>query len=234
MKILQIVRNFIMSLLNSLRMGRGQSTIGNTNRKTIVTIGDSNMWYPDESITPTANQWITLLASRKELSINNQGWPGKSSATMLAEFDAKVIANKPDIAIIEEGGNDALGWVTGDITMANIQAMCEKCFAAGIKPVIMGATPLFYSAEYVDARPSLSGKNRIWEDTNYLPLYRSLVKTYCQAKNIPYVDVYTDLLNPDGTQNTSLNAADKIHMNATGHLIVYRKFCKLFNLTVDK
>ncbi len=210
------------------RRNKGETTI--IGKRKIVCLGDSNTWYPDESITPTASQWVSLLSGRIEVSVVNSGAPGRTSAYMLENFQALVLDHKPDICIIEEGANDALNGVTGDVTMNNISQMVALCKSHGITPWIMNCNPQQFSAEYVDARPSLAGKNRIWEGANYLPLTRSLEKTYCEANNIPLIDICSPLLSSDGTQNTALNAADKVHMNAAGHLIAFNKIKYLLGL----
>ncbi len=222
-----LVVSFFLCMLT--RKNKGQVTV--IGKRKIVCLGDSNTWYPDESITPTASQWVSLLAARPEVTVINSGYPGRTSAYMLANFKTLVLDYAPDICIIEEGGNDALNGVTGDVTMNNIAQMVSLCIANHIQPWIMNCNPQQYSAAYVDARPSLAGKNRIWEGDSYLPLTRRLEKAFCDANGIPLIDIYTPLLNPDGTQNTFLNASENanisgaaeshVHMNAAGHAIVF-------------
>lgn len=205
----------------------------------VVCLGDSNTSYPDPAFLPES-QWVTLLGNRTELTVVNKGTPGKTSSTMLNNFQADVIAMQPDYCIIEEGANDALNWVTGDITMSNIDQMVQLCKANNIKPIIMNCNPQQYSAAYVDARPSLAGKNRNWEDANYLPLTRSLEQAYCTANNIPLIDIYEPALNGDGTQNTSMYMSENasisgaaethVHFNTAGHLMVFNKLKTLFGL----
>lgn len=216
-----------LSLLALVLMRSNATVIG---LRKVVCLGDSNTWYPDESITPTANQWITLLSARRELSIVNSGAPGRTSAYMLANFQTLVLDYKPNIVIIEEGANDALNWITGDQTLANIKSMVALCRSNNIIPVIMNCNPQQYSEAYCAARPSLSALNPHWEGTNYLPLARSLIKAYCEEEKIQLINIYDPLLLPDGTQNTSLNASDNVHMNAAGHLIVFGLLKKYFGL----
>lgn len=217
----------LLFLLNTVLM-RSMATF--IPLRKVVCLGDSNTWYPDNSITPTTDQWITLLSARRELTVINSGAPGRTSAYMLANFQSLVLDYSPHTVIIEEGANDALNWITGDQTLQNIQTMVALCRARNIVPVIMNCNPQQYSADYVSTRPSLAGKNPNWEAINYLPRARTLLANYCAETGIALIDIYRPLLNADGTQNITLNASDRVHMNAAGHMIVFNLLKKYFGL----
>lgn len=182
----------------------------------IVCLGDSLTNHTNSAICPANQLWPALLAARSGHTVINKGTSGNTSAQMLARFAADVVAQNPDICIIECGGNDAFNNLPYTTTMANIQSMVDLCTSNNITPIIMCCNPQFYSAEFVQANFPGQGYNENWEAANYLPATR----TAEQALGLKYIDIYTPFLS-GGTNNLSLYHTDKCHPNPAGNEVIY-------------
>jgi acyl-CoA thioesterase-1 len=128
--------------------------------------------------------------------MTNAGVSGDTSAAGLQRlaFTLDAQAAKPDLFILELGGNDLLRGIAPDQTKANIGQMLEALKARGIPVLIMGMrAPPNYGPEY---------------QAQFDALYRDLAKQH-GADLIPFwlEDIYRE---PD------LFQADKIHPTAQG------------------
>ena len=128
--------------------------------------------------------------------MTNAGVSGDTSAAGLQRlaFTLDAQAAKPDLFILELGGNDLLRGIAPDQTKANIAQMLETLKARGIPVLIMGMrAPPNYGPEY---------------QAQFDALYRDLAKQH-GADLIPFwlEDIYRE---PD------LFQADNIHPTAEG------------------
>lgn len=103
-----------------------------------------------------------LLAKGYDVRVLNLGVSGDTSAGGLARVD-HVIAQKPDIVILELGGNDLLRALPPAATQDNLDAILQKLTAARIQVVLTGhVAPLNYGRQFADAYnavfPALSAK----------------------------------------------------------------------------
>ncbi|MCL9981564.1 MAG: arylesterase [Erythrobacter sp.] len=137
-----------------------------------------------------------LRAKGVNAVMTNAGVSGDTSAAGLQRlaFTLDAQAAKPDLFILELGGNDLLRGIAPDQTKANIAQMLETLKARGISVLVMGMrAPPNYGPEY---------------QAQFDALYRDLAKQH-GADLIPFwlEDIYRE---PDLFQN------DKIHPTAQG------------------
>jgi len=79
----------------------------------------------------------------------NQGLSGDTSTGGLARVN-ECLAEKPEIVLVEFGGNDGLRGIPTANTRANLSAIIERVQAAGVEVVLAGITlPRNYGDDYI-------------------------------------------------------------------------------------
>ncbi len=138
--------------------------------------------------------------------VENQGVSGDTTTDGLARIE-NVIAAKPDLVILEFGGNDGLRGVPVETIRKNLEEMISRVQAAKIPLVLLGITlPPNYGPDYV--KP-------------FTAMFPELAKKY-KIASLPFVlaHVYQDpkLMQPDG-----------IHPNGDGNRIVAQDVFQLIS-----
>ena len=165
----------------------------------IVALGDSlTAGYrlpADQSFAAKLEK--ALNAGGAAVSVFNAGVSGDTTADGLRRAPA-LIAQKPQMMIIELGANDCFRNVDPAVVEANLSQIIEKAQAAGIKVVLAGmlATPSAgeeYAASFNGIYPRLAKKYGV-------PLYPFFMEGIFN----PHLNVArTDLLQPDGIHPTA-------------------------------
>jgi acyl-CoA thioesterase-1 len=138
-----------------------------------------------------------LKAQGRTVTILNQGVSGDTTAGGLDRIDW-MLADKPDIVLVELGGNDALRGIDPATTEQNLAAIVEKLQAAHVIVWLAGMmAPRNLGSDYVKA---------------FDGLYKRIADKY-------KVPLYPFIL--DGVaQDPALNQADGLHPNPKGAQIV--------------
>jgi acyl-CoA thioesterase-1 len=101
--------------------------------------------------------WVALLEKRLEKegfeqSVVNASISGDTSAGGAARLSALIAEHKPELVIIELGGNDGLRGQPPAQLQQNLASMVEKSQQAGAKVLILGMRlPPNYGARYTKA-----------------------------------------------------------------------------------
>jgi acyl-CoA thioesterase-1 len=191
----------VNSLLIILLLGIGAAHAQNAPTKLAV-LGDSLAAgfgvKPAESFP--ARLEAALKAQGRNVTILNHGVSGDTTAGGLDRIDW-MLADKPDIVLIELGANDALRGTDPAVTEKNLAAMVEKLKAAGVQVWLAGMlAPRNFGAEYA---ATFDGLYKRIADKYQLPLYPFIL---------------------DGVaQDPALNQADGIHPTPKGAQIVADK-----------
>lgn len=132
-----------------------------------------------------------LTADGYNVKVINMGISGDTTSGGLARIET-VIAQKPDIVILELGGNDMLRAMPPAATLGNLDAILQKLKASGAKVVLTGhIAPLNYGKKYADDYnaifPALAAKYGI-------PLYPAIMQGLIG---------HPDLLQQDGIHPTA-------------------------------
>ena len=151
-----------------------------------------------------------LKAQGRNVTVLNQGVSGDTTAGGLDRLDW-MLADKPDIVLVELGGNDALRGIDPAVTEKNLAALVEKLQAAHVTVWLAGMmAPRNLGSDYVAA---------------FDGLYKRIADKY----NVP---LYPFIL--DGVaQDASLNQADGIHPNPRGAEIVADKLLPFVTKNLD-
>jgi acyl-CoA thioesterase-1 len=138
-----------------------------------------------------------LKAQGRNVTILNQGVSGDTTAGGLDRLDW-MLADKPDIVLVELGGNDALRGIDPATTEKNLAAIIEKLQAAHVTVWLAGMmAPRNLGSDYVKA---------------FDGLYKRLAEKY----KVPLYPFILDGL----VQDPSLVQADGIHPTPKGAEII--------------
>ncbi|WAR47002.1 arylesterase [Methylomonas rapida] len=121
--------------------------------KAIVVLGDSiSAGY---GIDVNAG-WVNLLREKfkqqhLDYVISNESISGDTSAGGLARIDQVLAKHKPDIVLLELGGNDGLRGLSPQEMKSNLSEMVRRSRQAGAKVLLLGMKiPPNYGRRYID------------------------------------------------------------------------------------
>lgn len=130
----------------------------------------------------------------------NAGISGDTTAGGVRRM-AWVLKSRPQIVILELGGNDGLRGLSLRETKANLERIIQQCRSASVTVVLAGMKlPPNYGAEYTNGFESM---------------YPALAKKY----HLVLIPFFLDGV----AGSTSLNQADGIHPTAEGYRIIVDK-----------
>jgi len=151
-----------------------------------------------------------LKAQGRAVTILNHGVSGDTTAGGLDRLDW-MLADKPDIVLVELGGNDALRGTDPAVTEKNLTETVEKLKAAGVTVWLAGMlAPRNLGSDYVTA---------------FDGLYKRIAEKY-------QVPLYPFIL--DGVaQDPAFVQADGIHPNPKGAQVVADKLLPFVTRNLD-
>ena len=161
-------------------------------RRTIVAFGDSLSagFGVDATQSFPAHLQRELDARGLAWRVINEGISGDTTTGGLARLDV-VLSNKPDIVILELGGNDGLRGLPLEITRSNLEQMIVAIQKSGAKVLLAGITlPPNYGQDYI---------------SRFEAIYRELAAKY-KTVLIPFLleGVATrEFMLPDGIHPTA-------------------------------
>jgi len=108
--------------------------------QSILVVGDS---LSAEYGLQRGTGWVALLQQRlarehPSATVVNASISGDTTAGGLARLPALLRQHRPNLVLLELGGNDALRGLPIETTRQNLQAMAELAKAAGARVVILG------------------------------------------------------------------------------------------------
>jgi acyl-CoA thioesterase I len=152
---------------------------------------------PDQSFPVRLE--AALKAAGRNVTVLNQGVSGDTTAGGLDRLDW-MLADKPDVVLVELGANDALRGIDPDLTRAALTEIVQRLKARKIAVMLCGMlAPPNYGADYV---------------ARFNSIYPDLAKKY----GVPLYPFFLDGVAADA----KLNQADGIHPTAPGVDIIVR------------
>ncbi|MFL9673171.1 arylesterase [Pseudomonas marginalis] len=152
----------------------------------------------------TSKGWVALLQQRLKKEgfddkVVNASISGDTSAGGLARLPAALAEHKPDVVVIELGGNDGLRGQPPAQLQQNLASMIEQSQASGAKVLLLGMQiPPNYGKRYVDA-------------------FAKVFNDVATAKKVPLVPFFLEGIGG----NPALMQADGLHpaVGAQGKLL---------------
>lgn len=138
------------------------------NQPTVLVMGDSlSAGYGIKLEEGWVNLLQKELAKTNQAKIVNASVSGETSSGGLARLPALLNQHKPNIVIIELGGNDGLRGQPIKIMQENLQAMITVSQTIGAKVIIVGMQiPTNYGPRYTkqfkEIYPALAEKNKTY------------------------------------------------------------------------
>jgi len=163
---------------------------------------------PEQSIP--ARLEAALKAQGRSVAVINHGVSGDTTAGGLDRIDW-MLADKPDIVLVELGANDALRGLDPATAERNLDAIITRLKAAGVTVWLAGMlAPRNFGPEYTQ---------------QFDGLYKRLAEKY----NVPLYPFFLDGVAQDG----ALNQADGIHPNPKGVDIVVERLLPFVTKNLD-
>ena len=120
-------------------------------RRTVLVVGDS---LSAEYGLPRGTGWVALLQARLAREgvaarVVNASVSGDTTAGGRSRLPALLVQHKPNVVVLELGGNDALRGLPLATTQAHLAAMARAAKASGARVLIAGmAVPPNYGRKY--------------------------------------------------------------------------------------
>ncbi len=178
-------------------------SVGAGQVRTVLVVGDS---LSAEYGLPRGSGWVALLEARLQRQqlparVVNASISGDTTAGGRSRFAGLLAQHRPDIVVIELGGNDALRGLPLSMTEANLVSMTRDARAAGARVVLVGMqVPPNYGRRYADDFAALFGRVAREEGAALVPFL---------LKGVADVAGADKLFQPD-----------RIHPNAQAHPII--------------
>jgi lysophospholipase L1-like esterase len=153
----------------------------------------------------TIRMWSRLSQDFRQLPVLiNRGFGGSTMADCNALARELVIQYKPRQILVYAGDNDlAEGRLPGDV-LKSFASFVQK-----VRTALPDSRIAYISIKPSPARASLLPRI---EETN------ALISDYLQTlPNVGYIDIFSPMLNADGTPRPELFQSDRLHLNEAGY-----------------
>jgi acyl-CoA thioesterase-1 len=170
------------------------------NSRRVLVVGDS---LSAEYGLERGSGWVALLQARLDrqaagVEIINASISGETTSGGRSRLPGLLKNHRPQVVVIELGGNDALRGLPLAMTETNLRAMAQSAKAVGAKVLIVGmAMPPNYGRQYGEAFLALFGNVARVEGTALVPFLLAGVA--------------------DAPDAESMFQADRIHPLAAAH-----------------
>ncbi len=169
-------------------------------RRKLLVVGDS---LSAEYGLARGAGWVSLLEKRlaeqkPEVQVINASISGDTTAGGRSRLPALLKQHRPDVVIVELGGNDALRGLPLGNTEDNLTAMAQAVQAAGAKPLLVG----------IQVPPNYG--------TDYMRRFSAVFEKVGAATRSPVVPFFLRGV-ADGPDAADMFQADRIHPLAKAH-----------------
>ncbi len=189
------------------------------------------------AVTCLALAAAPAAGSVEPILVANRGIGGNTSKDGLARFERDVIESNPDHVILYFGINDACNsrkLVPLDAFKRNMQAMIDRCRAAGVKTVVL-VTPNPIIAELWSQRhPTHPHKDTINE---YLSTFDAAMRELAKKNGLPVADLHKLVMDHGGAREfrgclirnlTNSKSRDGVHLTERGYQLMAELFEPIF------
>ncbi|MDZ4141463.1 MAG: arylesterase [Methylotenera sp.] len=193
------MKKFILVLAILLgACGGGEKHAAIPKGSTVLILGDSLSYGTGAN---EGEDYPSLLAKTTGWEIINAGIPGNTSAEGLERLPRLLEQQKPELLIVELGGNDLLRQLPQSNTIANLKAILSLSKAQGVPTILV-------------AIPEVSALRAAVGNLTDHPLYEDVAK---ETATPLIEDVFSEVLSDNALKS------DQIHPNANGYGVVSNK-----------
>ncbi len=214
----------LVPLVLSTAAGAAEILVGNGQK--IAFLGDSITQFGWDRQSGYVNEVVSGLASAgiKATPIP-AGVSGNKSNDMLGRLQRDVIAKKPDWMTLSCGVNDVWHGDRGvnlDDYKKNITAILDACRTAGIKVVVLTATPI---TEKLDSTQNVK-----------LADYNEFLRAVAKERGLPLADLGADLQAAikAKTKDSAPLTVDGVHMANAGNILMARGVLRAIGFTDEQ
>ena len=178
---------------------------------------------------PEETKWLGILGRllRREhpgrtFTMINAGVGGNTSREGLARLDRDVIVHRPDIVLVQFGGNDATCDQARHVDLPeyerNLECMCSRFESIGARTVLLTFPPVVNAWHAWSQHPSYA----TWGGPDgCVEIYRNATRAYAQASARPLVDLDAALRQRfEDAGPATFILPDGVHLTASGNLVV--------------
>ncbi|WP_256625437.1 SGNH/GDSL hydrolase family protein [Selenomonas ruminantium] len=144
--------------------------------------------------------------SYSQVPVKNLGFSGNTTEAMLERFERDVLPVSPRVLVVMGGVNDYRLGTFGSRTVANLQAIKEKCDAYGIIVVFLTVTPI--NPPYMVSRAHIDHPPYDWQ------VHQQYINAWVMKQKY-HVDVATGLTDSMGNLRTTYTT-DGLHPDYYG------------------
>lgn len=192
----------------------------------IVAFGDS---ITRASEVPAEARWPERLRAalstwrpKREWVVINSGVGGNTSREGLARIETDVLAHRPDLVLVEFGGNDATDEPHRHVSLeefaTNLREIEARVASASGRAVLLTFTPVVNAWHSWGAKELFRGTGGPDE---YVEQYRRFTRDYAAQRALPLGDIDLALraaMKRDGAETHILK--DGVHLTAAGNAVV--------------
>lgn len=216
---LLIVLSFAFQLLNAqttplpfepeIRVFEKQDSLNPPVKGQIVLYGSSTMRF-----------WKTYQEDLAQYMVVNRGFGGSQTPDAIRYFDRAILPLQPAWILFYEGDNDlASGEKTAETVFEDF-----KTFVALVKEKLPKTKIAVYTL-----RPSVLREARLPEQQKLNALFEAYCKEH--RRKVYLINVFQQLLTPEGRPNGNYLVSDNLHMNAQGYAVWTKNTLAFFQST---
>jgi len=211
-----LLRLFLFILAFTLSFAQAQDPLRFENEVKTLIANDGTIDKNDLILftgSSTIRMWKDIQTYFPKYNVLNRGFGGSQMTDLVYYFDKLVLPYKPTQIFIYEGDNDLNAKKTTEEVLQKadeLLALIKTKLPKKTKVVFIGAKP---SIAREALRPQYEAFNKAF-------------KEWTKKNKVTYVDVWTPMLNNDGTLMRDLFIEDGLHMNKKGYDIWGRVLAK--------
>lgn len=149
-------------------------------------------------------KWTTLEKDFPRHRVLNRGFGGSQLNDSVHFADRIVLPYEPRMIVVYAGSNDLNAKKTPEQVFAAFRAFVKKVRAK------LPGTPIAYI--------SIAGNPKRWAQVEQIKTANDLIEAYTQKiAGLKFINVFPQMLGPDGLPRPEIFVADQLHMNAEGY-----------------
>ena len=185
----------------------------------LVCIGDSLTYGYG---VPSNACWVELLKIHLNIEVINKGINGDTTAGILSRSYRDIIEQNPAYVIIMAGTNDIIMDYPLKLVKDNIELLVKEVKENNIIPILALQPPIVTALAKTFWDEEIDYEKANENLLNYI----NWAKIYADEKNIALVNFYDSFMKE---QNINNLYCDGIHLNASGHKLMFEIISDLFS-----